>query len=88
MINLPVFFQLHDNAITDLPEELGQLEKLAKVNLSHNKLTKLPESFFRLKDLTILNISHNQFEELNADISDLVMLETLVSEEKRKKWKE
>lgn len=71
---------MHDNAITELPEELGALEKLVKVNLHHNKLTRMPESFFRLRDLNSLNLSHNLFAELNADISDLVMLETLVSD--------
>lgn len=71
--------QLHDNALTELPEEIGALEKLAKANFSHNKLTRLPEPFFRLKDLNTLNLSHNNFVELNADISDLVMLENLVS---------
>lgn len=72
--------QLHDNAITELPAEIGALDKLTKANFSHNKLTSVPEPFYRLKDLNTLNLSYNQFAELNADISDLVMLETLVSE--------
>lgn len=75
----PKIFQLHDNAITELPEEVGALERLTKANFSHNKLSSLPDSFYRLRDLNTLNISYNNFGELNADISDLVMLETLVS---------
>lgn len=70
--------QLHDNALTELSEEIGTLQKLTKVNVSHNKLTRVPDPFYQLKDLNTLNLSYNQFDELNADISDLVMLETLV----------
>ena len=50
------------------------------MNFSHNKLTRIPDPFFRLRDLTTLNLSYNLFEELHPDISDLVMLETLVSD--------
>lgn len=75
---------MHDNAITELPEEIGALEKLAKANFSHNKLGSLPNSFYRLKDLNHLNLSHNHFTELNADVSDLVMLETLVRRDREK----
>lgn len=78
-MNFEYSHQLHDNAFNELPDELGTLEKLTKGNFSHNKLSCLPESFYRLKHLNTLNLSHNQFVELNADISDLVMLETLVS---------
>lgn len=75
----PFLLQVHDNALTELPDEIAALERLTKANFSHNKLTCLPEPFYRLKDLTTLNLSHNKFVELNADISDLVMLDTLVS---------
>lgn len=71
--------QLHDNALAQLPNEIGSLEKLTKVNCSHNKLTTLPTEFFRLRELRYLNLSYNRFVELDADISDLVMLETLVN---------
>lgn len=71
--------QLHDNALVALPPEIGKLEKLVRLNLSHNKLSQLPSELFSLPDLRNLNISHNEFAELNPDVSNLHMLELLVS---------
>lgn len=71
--------QLHDNALVALPPEIGKLEKLVRLNLSHNKLSQLPSELFSLPDLRHLNISHNEFAELNPDVSNLHMLEFLVS---------
>lgn len=71
--------QLHDNALVALPPEIGKLEKLVRLNLSHNKLSQLPSELFSLPDLRHLNISHNEFVELNPDVSNLHMLEFLVS---------
>lgn len=70
--------QLHDNALTSLPREIAQLERLLRLNLSHNKLCELPHELFRLPNLRYLNLSHNEFVELHPDISDLHMLEVLV----------
>lgn len=72
-------FQLHDNALTSIPPAIGTLQKLTKLNISHNKLTELPTEFFQLRDLRQLNLSHNSFVEINAGVSDMVMLEVLVS---------
>lgn len=74
-----ILLKLHDNAITTLPDGIGALEKLSKLNLSHNKITSLPKSLFRLRELKQLNLSHNCFSQMDPDLSDLVMLETLVS---------
>lgn len=71
-------FQLRDNALQSLPNEIGQLRKLIKVNLSHNKLTQLPKTFFDLAELRQLNISHNQFTEMGTELNNLLMLEELV----------
>lgn len=71
--------QLHDNALTSLPNEIGALESLIRVNFSHNKLTELPKSFFKLCELKVLNLSHNQFNEITTDLIDMIMLESLVS---------
>lgn len=74
-----MIFQLHDNALTTIPPAIGTLQKLTKLNISHNKLTELPTEFFQLRDLRQLNLSHNSFTEINAGVSDMVMLEVLVS---------
>lgn len=65
--------------MTTLPDEIGQLVNLTKLNVSHNKLTNLPNTFFKLKELTHLNISRNEFSVINNELSDLIMLEILVS---------
>lgn len=76
MLSLP---QLQDNALTTLPKEIGQLEKLTKLNLSRNKINELPNEFFRLRELKYLNLSYNCMIDISADLSDLVYLEILVS---------
>ncbi|XP_020817812.1 leucine-rich repeat-containing protein 40 isoform X3 [Drosophila serrata] len=68
---------LHDNALVELPSEIGKLEKLMRLNVSHNKLKQLPRETYSLPELRHLNISYNEFNELDPDISDLHMLEFL-----------
>lgn len=65
--------------MSSVPKDIGKLEKLTRVNLSRNQLVELPTEFFTLPNLRYLNLSHNNIEELHPDISDLHMLETLVS---------
>lgn len=62
-----------------MPKEIGLLEKLTRINLSRNKINDLPNDFFRLRELKYLNLSYNGLTDINADLSDLVMLEVLVS---------
>lgn len=70
---------MHDNALTALPKEIGSLQKLVRLNVSHNKLTELPAELFGLGDLRQFNVSHNQMQEVDVKICDLVMLDVLVS---------
>lgn len=72
-------FQLHDNALTNLPSEIGQLKILSNLSLDHNKLTVLPKDFYKLVELRWLSISHNELEKIEPDFGDLVMLTFLVS---------
>ena len=51
---------LHDNNLSLLPEEIGDLENLNKLNLSHNKLLSLPIRFYDMRNLRNLNLSHNE----------------------------
>lgn len=62
-----------------LPLEIGSLQGLQKLNVSHNKLSVLPVEMFKLSNLRQLKISHNCLGEINAELNDLVMLEVLVS---------
>lgn len=71
--------QLQDNCIVSIPGEIKYLTKLTKINMSHNQLTCLPQEFFELPNLKWLNLSYNQFAEIDSRLSDLNMLEFLVS---------
>ena len=66
-----------------MPKEIGLLEKLTRINLSRNKINELPNDFFRLRELKYLNLSYNGLTDISADLSDLVMLEILVSRESK-----
>jgi len=46
-----------DTRLTELPESLGQLTQLGKLDLSGNRLTVLPESLSRLTRLLSLDLS-------------------------------
>lgn len=72
-------FQLHDNALTNLPPEIGELKILSNLSLDHNKITVLPKEFYKLMELRWLSISHNQLQIIEPDFGDLVMLTFLVS---------
>jgi Leucine-rich repeat (LRR) protein len=52
---------LADNTITNLPEELKQLENLRKLTLRQNRLEALPEWFFQhFVGLQMLNLGYNK----------------------------
>ncbi|KAF9411043.1 hypothetical protein BGZ94_001459 [Podila epigama] len=72
---LPMF---HGNELTDLPDEIRHLERLATLNLSNNKFTKLPDVLFTLTTLLDLQLANNQLSgSLNPSISSLNKIENL-----------
>ena len=79
---------LRSMALTELPESIGQLTQLKKLDLSwgykdekqKNQLTALPDSLGQLTQLTSLNLSNNQLTALPdslAALGALTQLETL-----------
>jgi len=42
-----------------LPDDLGQLPALRRLDLSDNKLRNLPSSISKMKDLEVLDLSNN-----------------------------
>lgn len=68
-----------DNCLDNLPSAFGSLKQLRKLNISKNKLKSLPPEFFTLNDLEILNLANNELNEINRDVSDMVMLKELVT---------
>lgn len=62
-----------------MPAEIGALKKLTKLNASHNNIKLVPDEFYKLTELQVLTLSYNCLESLNTDITDLVMLQYLVT---------
>ena len=68
---------LTDNALTSLPESIGELKYLQKCMLSGNQLTHLPTSMKHCKNLELLRIAVNAFTELPKMILELPKLSWL-----------
>ena len=68
---------LTDNAITSLPESMGDLSLLQKCMLSGNKLTSLPQSMAKCHNLELLRISVNELSELPSFLLTLPKLSWL-----------
>ncbi|XP_070286723.1 E3 ubiquitin-protein ligase LRSAM1 isoform X1 [Myotis yumanensis] len=68
---------LHDNQLTALPEDIGQLTALQVLNLERNQLTYLPRSIGNLTQLQTLNVKDNKLKELPDTLGELRSLRTL-----------
>ena len=70
---------LRDMKLTELPESIGQLKQLRKLDLSwdyedeklKNQLTTLPDSLGQLTQLTSLDLSNNQLTALPDSLGRL-----------------
>ena len=69
---------MHDNALTELPESIGQLTALTRLVLSHNQLRQLPGQLFGVTSLRQLLVDHNRLEQLPEQTGDCLDLELLV----------
>lgn len=68
---------LHDNQLTALPEDIGQLTALQVLNVERNQLTYLPRSIGNLTQLQTLNVKDNKLKELPDTMGELRRLRTL-----------
>lgn len=68
---------MKDNRLTNLPEGIGKLSRLTKLNVSSNQLTSLPEGVVNLSNLLILDIAGNRFVELPEPIHRIMSLTDL-----------
>jgi Leucine-rich repeat (LRR) protein len=66
--------RLDNSNITYLPNDIGSLSKLKRIDLRDNNITKLPDEICNLENLEILNISDNNLLELPANIVNLKKL--------------
>ena len=68
---------LHNNELTQLPREIGQLTQLTHLYLSYNQLTELPREIGNLTQLTNLDLSNNKLTQLPNEIGNLTQLTQL-----------
>lgn len=68
---------LTDNALTSLPESMGDLHLLQKCMFSGNKLTSLPQSMSKCHNLELLRIAVNELEEFPSFLLTLPKLSWL-----------
>lgn len=65
---------LSDLRVASLPESVGNLTYLTRLDLSGNQLTKLPESLGNLTSLKEINLGDNQLTALPDSLGDLTSL--------------
>lgn len=68
---------LTDNAIAQLPPEVGQRPAMQKLMLAGNRLRDLPPGLADAQNLELLRLSANQFENLPAWLTELPRLSWL-----------
>ena len=52
------------NRLCTLPESIGHLERLERLDLRFNRIQRLPASMARLTSLTIINLADNELSEI------------------------
>lgn len=65
------------NQLSELPQSLGTLSALTRLDLQENQLTDLPDSLAQLTQLQDLDLSHNQLQQLPAVIGNISALDEL-----------
>ncbi|XP_062937695.1 E3 ubiquitin-protein ligase LRSAM1 isoform X2 [Cynocephalus volans] len=68
---------LHDNQLTALPDDIGQLTALQVLNVERNQLTYLPRSIGNLSQLQTLSVKDNRLKDLPDTLGELRSLRTL-----------
>ncbi|XP_072634093.1 E3 ubiquitin-protein ligase LRSAM1 isoform X2 [Canis lupus baileyi] len=68
---------LHNNQLSALPDDIGQLTALQVLNVEKNQLTYLPRSIGNLIQLQTLNMKDNKLKELPDTMGELRSLRTL-----------
>ncbi|KAG7314638.1 hypothetical protein KOW79_021941 [Hemibagrus wyckioides] len=68
---------LHENKLTSLPDDIGQLSSLQVLNAENNQIKALPASIGDLRNLQTLNVKGNCLRELPSSLGNMASLRTL-----------
>ncbi|XP_053473763.1 E3 ubiquitin-protein ligase LRSAM1 [Ictalurus furcatus] len=68
---------LHENKLTSLPDDIGQLPSLQVLNAENNQIKALPASIGDLRNLQTLNMKGNCLRELPSSVGCMCSLRTL-----------
>ena len=72
LAKLPQLFSLwlNNNALTDLPNEIGLLPRVGYLYLDNNSLTELPNGIVYMRRLSSLWLGHNCFQQIPAVLAN------------------
>ena len=71
------YLDLSCKELTDVPEEIGNLQNLKYLDLYNNKLPSVPKEIGNLQNLQYLYLSNNQLRNVPKEIGDLRNLQNL-----------
>lgn len=72
-----IVLTLYRKNLSELPDEIGELQKVTNINLYNNKLTELKPSFFNLINCEEIVLTDNKLENIPPDIEKLENLRML-----------
>ncbi len=77
-VTIPIqVLNVESNSIHALPEQIGALTKLERLQMASNALISLPISFTRLQALKVLSLARNKFATVPDEIGACSRLEEL-----------
>lgn len=65
------------NKITEIPDDIARIKRLARLNFENNEITKVSEKIADLPRLKYLNLNNNNLEEISERIANMPGLEEL-----------